>query len=322
MLRVSIGTLAVLGLTKLRMLESPSIAYILQYSGYGCEAACAFCPQSKFSSSDKDLLSRIPWPPTEAGKVAEKLAEREASFCRICLQSVLKPKFEKELIGILEKFRRTGTVLPVSICTTPVSADVLGSFKRLGVDYIGVGLDAASPRILRAVGKPYSWDVYWDFIEKSVDIFGYRKVNVHLICGLGESEGEFAKTMQNIYDEGAEVALFPFTPISGTPMEGKATPQIGRYRVMQILRFLLSKGYRLKEIADEKSNGKISVQNREWVSDVKRVFLTSGCPGCNRPFYNERPKLIYNYPSVKLLLRELSLLLTQLKSVGFPVKSA
>lgn len=320
MLRVSIGTLAVLGLTKLRMLEPPRIAYILQYSGCGCEAACAFCPQSKFSSSDKNLLSRIHWPPMEVGEVVEKLAERGASFCRICLQNVLKPKFERELVGILEKFKRTGIVLPVSICTTPVSADVLRSFKRLGADYIGVGLDAASPEVLRAVRKPYGWEVYWDFIRRSIKVFGYRRVNVHLIFGLGESEEEFAKTMQKIYDEGAEVALFPFTPISGTTMEGKLMPQIERYRVMQILRFLLSKGYDLKEACEERGDGKIRIRSGEGMSDLKKVFLTSGCPGCNRPFYNERPNLMYNYPSVRLLLKNLDTLNSQLKSVGFSLE--
>lgn len=320
MLRVSIGTLSVLGLTKLRMLEPPKTAYILQYSRCGCEAACAFCPQSKFSSSDKNLLSRIPWPPMEVSEVADKLAERESSFCRICLQNVLKPKFEKEIIGILVKFRQTGIALPVSICTTPVSADVLRSFKMLGVDYVGVGLDAASPRILRTVRKPYSWNAYWNFIEKSVNIFGYRKVNVHLIFGLGESEEEFAKTMQNIYNKGAEVALFPFTPISGTSMGEKAMPRIERYRVMQILRFLLSKGYDLKEVCEDRGDGKVHVRSGEWMRDLKKVFLTSGCPGCNRPFYNERPSLIYNYPSVTLLLKNLETLNNQLKSVGFSLE--
>jgi biotin synthase len=28
-----------------------------------------------------------------------------------------------------------------------------------------------------------------------------------------------------------------------------------------------------------------------------RPFVTSGCPGCNRPYYNERPGgPLYNYP--------------------------
>ena len=56
------------------------------------------------------------------------------------------------------------------------------------------------------------------------------------------------------------------------------------------------------------------------MKDLKNVFLTSGCPGCNRPFYNERPNLTYNYPSVRLLLKNLDMLNSQLKSVGFPLE--
>ncbi|HDI74230.1 MAG TPA: hypothetical protein ENF57_04430 [Candidatus Korarchaeota archaeon] len=38
--------------------------------------------------------------------------------------------------------------------------------------------------------------------------------------------------------------------------------------------------------------------------DFKEAFLTSGCPSCNRPFYNERPRgPIYNFPSEDLLDR-------------------
>jgi biotin synthase len=38
------------------------------------------------------------------------------------------------------------------------------------------------------------------------------------------------------------------------------------------------------------------------IQELKRAlepsaFQTSGCPGCNRPFYNERPSSrMYNYP--------------------------
>jgi biotin synthase len=38
----------------------------------------------------------------------------------------------------------------------------------------------------------------------------------------------------------------------------------------------------------------------EQIRDVIRTgrpFVTSGCPGCNRPYYNERPGgPLYNYP--------------------------
>ncbi len=35
---------------------------------------------------------------------------------------------------------------------------------------------------------------------------------------------------------------------------------------------------------------------RELLADG-RAFQTAGCPGCNRPYYNERPgRVMYNYP--------------------------
>ena len=44
---------------------------------------------------------------------------------------------------------------------------------------------------------------------------------------------------------------------------------------------------------------------REHPFKYLEAVLTSGCPGCNRPFYNERPRgPIYNYPSHELLDRD------------------
>jgi biotin synthase len=35
----------------------------------------------------------------------------------------------------------------------------------------------------------------------------------------------------------------------------------------------------------------------KWIVETGKPFLTSGCPDCNRPFYNEKPSgPIYNYP--------------------------
>jgi len=45
------------------------------------------------------------------------------------------------------------------------------------------------------------------------------------------------------------------------------------------------------------TNFGISKQRFLEVIDSGEPFLTSGCPGCNRPYYNERPGgPLYNYP--------------------------
>ena len=57
--------------------------------------------------------------------------------------------------------------------------------------------------------------------------------------------------------------------------------------------------------------------DNEWLKQILSTgtaFQTTGCVGCNRPFYNERPKgPMYNYPrnlsndEVTTILEELKL---------------
>jgi biotin synthase-related radical SAM superfamily protein len=45
-------------------------------------------------------------------------------------------------------------------------------------------------------------------------------------------------------------------------------------------------------------------------------FKTSGCPDCNRPFYNESPgETIYNYPTIDMALTDLWKIKLQLKHI-------
>ncbi len=315
LIRASVGTLAQLGMAYLKMLEVPKTVYLLQYSPSGCLASCSFCSQSKDSSSSKDMLSRIKWPAVELKAIIESVLQNEKKFSRLCIQSIIKENFEEELLYIVSRMRKAGISLPISISISPVSRDFLKRAKRAGVDFIGVGLDAASRRILAKIKKPYTWEEYWNFIEDSIHVFGKRKVNVHLIFGLGETEKEFAEAMQRVYDAGAEASLFAFTPLAGTSAEKNGRPDIIRYRIVQILRWLLSKGYKLSDVACFEK-GKVVLKKGSWLEGLRYSFLTSGCPGCNRPFYNESPALIYNYPSSSLIERDINAIKRQLSMAG------
>ena len=315
LIRVSVGTLAQLGMIDLKMLEVPKTVYLLQYSPFGCLASCTFCSQSKDSSSSKDLLSRIRWPAVELDTIIERVLQNEKKFSRLCIQSIIKENFEEELLHIVSRMRKAGISLPISLSISPVGRGFLQRAKGVGVDFIGVGLDAASPRVLAKIKKPHTWEEYWNFITDSIRVFGKRKVNVHLIFGLGETETEFAGAMQRVYDVGAEVSLFAFTPLAGTPAEENGRPDVIRYRIIQILRSLLSKGYKLNEVA-RFEKGKVVLKQGPWLNSIRFAFLTSGCPGCNRPFYNESPALIYNYPSVSLIEKDINVIKRQLSKAG------
>ncbi|MEM3384754.1 MAG: radical SAM protein [Nitrososphaeria archaeon] len=312
LIRASIGSLAELDLIDASVDAKPTTCYLLQYSAKGCGASCLFCPQSSSNIASKELVSRIPWPIIELETLINKIGK--GNFSRICLQTVLKEDFDKEAIFITRTLNEAGLQVPISIGTTPVSEETLYEFYSQGVDFIGVGLDIASSRLFEQMKKPFKVDDMWNFIKKCIKIFNYNHVYVHLIYGLDENDIEFALTMEKIYDMGAEVALFSFTPVKGTPLEHLKQPEIEKYRLMQIIRYFLSKNYKLKDIINVEKN-QLKLKINIEVNEIKTAFLTSGCPSCNRPFYNERPTKIYNYPSNTLLDKEIQTIVYQIKKL-------
>lgn len=308
-IRTSIGTLALLKRESIRMFEKPYTAYILQYSDKGCSANCIFCIQSRVNSDlRKDMLARISWPKIELSEFLYFFKRNSRGwFKRICIQSIIKKGFIDEIIYIVKKFKELGLDIPISVAITPVDKSVLHELKGLGVDRIGVGLDAASPRVFELAGKPYTWNKYIDFIKDSLDVFGYRRVVVHLIAGLGEREHELYYTMEKLISLGADIALFAHTPLPRLKSSSLGRPSIEYYRRAQIIRTLLLKGYKLNEIFYVR--GKRLCFREEIVNEVREAIdlymlstLTSGCPWCNRPYYNESPRgPFYNIPSTKML---------------------
>jgi len=156
-IRGSIGTLAVLKLVQMKMLEEPTTAYLLQYSPKGCKAQCLFCPQSASNRSNKDLVSRVPWPKVEFEKIVHVL-KCQNPFLRICIQTVLKQDFQVEIIEIVKSIRNAGLETPISVATTPVNISTLEALKSLGVDHLGIGLDVASLEKFNSFKIPFNFE--------------------------------------------------------------------------------------------------------------------------------------------------------------------
>ncbi len=300
-----------LGLTKLKMDAEPSTIYFLQYSPGGCKASCAFCTQARVNIGSKDFLSRIIWPRVRLEDILGRL-KGNTRVKRVCFQAVIKDDFIDEAIEISRRLSSTG--IPLSIAITPVNREVLYSLYEAGVERLGIGLDAATPKIFRNVNKPYTWEKYLDFIRDGLAVFGEKKVHIHLIYGLGESEEEFLRAMKMLYKMGADVSLFSFTPIRGTPLANAPQPSISGYRVMQVLRFMLSTGQEIDTIV-KLCGGKVYLKrDPRWLRNIHKAVLTSGCPWCNRPFYNESPRMIYNYPNMDLVKKNMDKILRELSA--------
>jgi len=298
-IRVSIGTAILLKLVKGICQTTPTTAYLMTYYNGKCKANCAFCPQAKDSKGRSDMLSRVLWPKFRLSDVINALSSKTVK--RICIQTLNYDGFTRDVSRIVDSLSNIGT--PISLSIPPVSISTLREFKLKGVERIGVSFDAVNPEIFSEIkGETYSWIKHTKFLDNALKIFGEGNVTVHIIIGLGESEIEALKFINEVISKGASIGLFAFTPIQGTRLEHKVRPSIEKYRKLQLTTYLLEKGIIKLDDIEFNSRGevlKINIERNRLleVIDSGLPFITRGCPDCNRPYYNEEPKgPYYNYP--------------------------
>lgn len=316
-INLSSGTATVLGLSEAFIDAPPTTAYLLV--GKRCERDCSFCTQARSSRASAQALSRVIWPPYEERKALSALKEayQQGKIQRACLQVTVSPGYLSRTKEIVSQLKG----IPLS---ASVVAPDLGHVARLldsGLEIAGLSLDGANEEVYHDV-KGGSFHRALGLIEEVAKRFPGR-IATHLIVGLGETEEEMARLIQRLHDWGVIVALFAFTPNPGTALEDRPAPPLSSYRRIQIARYLIVEGLARAEGVVFAPEGRIlefGLEEQELWDALKdgRAFQTSGCPGCNRPYYNERPGgPLYNYPrpltpaEVQQAVRETDLPLTK-----------
>ena len=302
--RASLGTAVRLGLIDGNTDSDFVTAFLMTYHPDGCTANCTFCPQARTSSAPRHLLSRIGWPDFPLPHVVAALA-RTRGLQRLCVQCLRYPEMVDDVTAIV-RAALAARHLPVSVSIPPVPRHDLVRLRQAGVERVGIAMDASTPTLFdrvkgRAAGGPYSWDTHIDAIHDALRVFGPGRVTTHLIIGLGESETEAADFIFDMLDLGVTVGLFAFTSIRGTALAGRRQPDIGTYRRVQVIRYLATAGAITREQVSVDPNGHIHLDmpRDRLVARLESgdAFRVSGCKGCNRPYYNERPSgPMYNYP--------------------------
>lgn len=292
-IHVSIGTAAVLGLAEIPMAVAPTTAYLML--GGRCLMNCAFCAQARESQSSALNLSRVTWPPYGLDAVTERLAAavRRGDIRRTCLQVTVTADAFEQALSILHTVKAASDV-PFDIAILPHDLAQVRQLLDAGTDHIGFGLDAACERVFRQV-KGGRWVCSLALIEETARAFPGRAA-VHLIVGLGETEREMVERMQWAHDLGVTVGLFAFTPVRGTHLSDRRPPALDTYRRMQAARWLIIHDLARMEEMTFAAQGQLA----QWdavLPSTGEPFETSGCPDCNRPYYNEQPGgPLYNYP--------------------------
>lgn len=319
-IRVSLGSAVKLGLKRLRVDVQPTNCHLLTYNSEGCEGNCAFCPQSKYTfevlkerPDSQEFLSRVEWPAFDLDEVLNIYREKFPKFNpksnglqRICLQSLNYPGFKEEVLEIVKKIKEA-TNIPISIAIPPVPVEYIKRYKDIGVERICFALDTATEHLFDEIkGKnnsgPYQWNEHLMLLDEAIKIFGRGYVSTHLIIGFGETELEALTFIKNMKERGILPGIFAFFPIKNTKLENRERPSIEKFRKIQLGKFLMSTGKRHLSDFNFNEEGTLNSFNIDTkllkdIIDLSSPFQTSGCPGCNRPYYTSSPREEqYNFP--------------------------
>ncbi|MDD2715400.1 MAG: radical SAM protein [Candidatus Wallbacteria bacterium] len=256
--------------------------------GGSCTGKCLFCSQSRLSGKQPghSRLSRVSWPEIEL-PVQEiiRRVNQISEFRRSCFQCTRKLSLQD--LREMTEFCRIA-IKPVSISASP-DCDPEALLALPAVDHLNLSLDCATERHFSEM-KGGSWDEFWQLLERLARTYP-GKIRTHLIAGLGETDQEFLDTMLRLKNIGIGWGLFSFFPLAGTPLAQRGRIPRKRYRFLQMASYclqnnLLNSGdFSLKD--DFICGFKIENQAIREIAGSGKPFLTSGCSGCNRPFYNE-----------------------------------
>lgn len=314
-IRLSYGTAITLGIISAKQNCPPTTAYLLIDDG--CKGGCVYCSRSN-SNQRSDKLSRVLWPNFDFDLVFERFKDNFSKFKRVCIQTSFNENSLIKARKIIPAFRKLG--LPVSITLHPKLLNYVSEFFDAGVSHIGIGFDCATKKTYENYKKS-TWSEDLAQLTKVIERFG-KRIEVHLIYGLGDSEKDFVEFVNYIHILGGNVSLFAFTPniskvenntakhdIQQTQLQYQyhlpyKQPEISSYRRIQLFIYLNKNNVITFQNCNFDSEGKIAsfgINNSEIVKIIKstkgEAFKTSGCSDCNRPFYNEKPgSIIYNYP--------------------------
>ncbi len=293
-----------LGLKKGENPHPPTTVYLML--GDKCQSNCAFCTQAKYSPPSLKL-SRILWPPVEIDNLFKSIGNAE-EFSRVCVQCLDYPELSEELPELIQGLKG---ILPgkikISASVPPLPSRTMEQIKSAGADTVSIALDAANEELFEHIkgrmrGNRFTWLGQLRAMTKVKKLFGYTFT--HLIVGLGESDRDIFSMFRQLKEKGIGVSLFAFTPVKGTALHRKA-PDPVRYHYIQLADYLYSMNKYDPENAEFDKEGRLRTLGpdynlliehiKDW--DLAKAFMTRGCSGCNRPYYNERPQgPIYNYP--------------------------
>jgi biotin synthase-related radical SAM superfamily protein len=299
------------------------INLLLNYAN-GCRSDCSYCGLARTrpgSYEDKSFI-RVDWPLVGTDELVDRMARYESKLTRLCISMVTHGRAFPDTCEITERIRaRVGTPLSILVAPPTLDRGRLETFKALGTDMIGIGLDAVTEDLFRRnrtdvpSGGGLSWGQYWEIVDASRDVFGPWKVNCHTLVGLGETDLDLVDIFIRLRNREIFSYLFCFNPEADSRLADHPKSTVSRWRRIQLVKHLIETdgfGWDRFDFDDEGALTRIHGHDPGAVVAVDVVeaaiaagvpFMTDGCPGeqgepgCTRPYGSYRPsEPIRDYP--------------------------
>jgi lipoyl synthase len=284
----------------------------------GCLSDCGYCGLARTrpgSYEDKSFI-RVEWPLVSTDDLVERMARFESTLTRLCISMVTHGHAYRDTCDITARIaQRVRTPLSILVAPPTLNRERLETFKGLGVDMIGIGLDAVTEELFRSIRTDVpagglKWEKYWEVVTDAREIFGPWKVNVHTLVGLGETDHDLIETFVALRDKQIFSYLFCFNPEPDSRMASHPKSPLARWRRVQLAKHLIeTEGYGLDQFDFDADGGLAHLRAErsavEAVVDQGVAFMTNGCPGekgepgCTRPYGSYRPAEPFrDYPFV------------------------
>lgn len=294
-----------------REFEFGGINLLLNYEN-GCLSDCGYCGLARTRPGeyeDKSFI-RVDWPLVDTDVLIDRMAEHEDKLTRLCISMVTHGHAYRDTVDITKRLRaKVKTPLSILVAPPTLNRERLQVFKDLGVDMIGVGLDAVTEEVFiqhrtNVPNGSLSWDNYWDVINHSRDIFGPDKVNIHTVVGLGETDKDLVEFFHKVNSNQILPYLFCFNPEEDSRMANWPKSTIKRWRRIQLVKHLMEEhNLDINKIGydEEGAINSLRIEGEEITSavnslDIGTAFMTNGCPneggsevGCSRPYGSYKP---------------------------------
>lgn len=293
------------------------INLLLNYAD-GCRSDCAYCglARSRPGTYEDKSFIRVEWPLVRTDDLVERMARHASRLTRLCISMVTHGRAYADTCKITRRIRaRVSTPLSILVAPPTLNRERLQHFKDLGVDMIGIGLDAVTEDLFRRLRTDVPagglrWENYWQIVDEARNIFGPWKVNCHTLVGLGETDRDLIETFIRLRDRQVFAYLFSFNPEPDSRMGVHPRASLRRWRRIQLAKYLVETegfGWSNFQFADDGALtglwGPAEVVERAVASGVP--FMTNGCPGdhgepgCTRPYGSYRPSEPFrDYPFV------------------------